>query len=401
MKPIRAGIVIASIALVLLLTGCPNGPEDATKLTVGDRGITAVLEAGDEHWYSVDLEEGKSYYFVFKHDDNEAAVGAVYTVFLSEDGAPGELMWQHHYDPADFDQLTDESTVLSKQIVNPGFPFIAPEENNYLISIKGYEQDDGRSQRNTYAYDNRLVYTVAVKYWPSALMPPQGEELEVSNQAAGVPYTTNMIEVYEDVFHPFEMERNNWYQIQHRVGDPIGMRVVNQYGENIAPITNVVAAHESLYVLAPYDGMFFVEVWGPGGNFGFAEYGLRIQVDDHGRTANTATELTRDATQQGYLSQGDTDWFEVAIPRHALGEDANEYRVTISNSDIFELRSASAQFNQERDDGQDVVGSYIINSRVGDGSDTVRFSVHTTDDYDYLDREPDGPGAYQIQIGRR
>ncbi len=382
MNVMKAGMVIGIAVLAMSLAGCPaNTIEDATQLTVGDRGITAILRAGDLHWYKVELEEGRMYDYILKHDDNEAAVGLVFTVYLSDEEEQ-HLIWQRHLPPAGYDQLSDETVVTSKMDrVVPGF--LAPEDGLYLISIEGYQQDDGRQQRNTYAYSNTLVYSIAVKYTPTA-QNPQGAEISVSPQTANAPYVTNMIEEFETVYHPVQLERGRLYQLQARPGDIV------------APVWWSTYQFESaaMYWSPPYDGEFYIRVDGGGADFGYVEYGVRVQEDIHGQTVGTATEaVPGDFPLVGYLGQNDVDFFEVVLPERDV---QRAYRFTIEDRQRFLLNWNDPVDAVEWDDDGDVAYYEIIVP--ADTERTVRFSVVTTGDYNYLNDQADGAGAYEISL---
>lgn len=375
-KVLLAGVVIFG----LVLSGCPPGSMDkASELTVGGVAITANLKAGDEHWYKVALEEAEIYDFIFKRNANGAHVGVVLTVYWNDNDTLS-LMWQAHFDPRGFVQVTDESTVVNKQREIAGF--LAPGDGDYFIVIKGYEQDDGRQQRNTYAYDDILVYSIAVKYTPSQ-NNPQGEAIEVRGQAANVPYINNIIEIYETVFHPVELEKGERYQLQTRPGDVVDASWWTAYGQ----------ASTSMYYTAPYDGEFYIRIATNRTGFGYTEYGLRVQQDDHGHTNQTATKIDIGDTVNGYLGQGDADFFTVTIPaRPADTQEYRRYRVTITPRDRFWLDGLTI----ERDEDHEELESYVIVQ--SDTQREVRFSVKTTAEYSYLDDDPDGAGAYTIRI---
>jgi len=96
---------------------------------------------------------------------------------------------------------------------------------------------------------------------------------------------------------------------------------------------------------------------------------------------------------QGYLGQYDSDYFEVTIPgKPAAQADYKEYRVTVKPSERFELVGLAVATDARGNE----LEAYSITQ--GDDERKVPFSVKTTDDFDYLNDDPDGAGAYTITI---
>lgn len=383
---LRKMIIAGCLCSLVVFAGCgSNKMEDAIELTVGGEEVTGVLEAAQEQWYKVSLESGKSYGFLFKTDPGKTPVGAVYTVYWVEGEGKEqvkELMFQRHYDPNGHVQMTDESTVVSKQLAVGNF--LAPKTGVYYISIQGYINTKGSKQRNSYAYTDALVYSVGVKFAATA-DNPQGEVLNVNAQGASVPYINKTIEVFETMYHPVTLAQGKTYQVQKRRSDTvIGPYWVDKYGS---------IQGSNMYYRAPYDGQFLIRVDGPGGTFGYTEYGLRVQQDDHGSTLAAATEINIGDSVSGYLGEADADWFVILIP--AKPQDQQEYRryrVTLSDRTKFELPNLPP----EVDDQGNQLDSYILNQ--SDSAQEVAIAPVTTADYSYLNQEPDGAGSYTISV---
>lgn len=393
---LRMGSILLCLSGLLLLTGCPaTSMKDAIELTVGGESATAALQAEGIQWYTVNLEGSEEYAFVFKTDEIRTSVGVIFSVYLVEDDVQS-LMWQRHYDPDEFVQLSNENdcccdceeypVYYDKQLaVNK---FLAPKTGDYYISVEGYVNTEGNDQVNAYAYSDTLVYSVAVKY---AYTPfnPQGADIPVKAQAAAVPFVNTMIEVYETVYHRVALKQGGIYQVQKRRSDDVAGPVwMDQYGTLLS--TN-------MYFVAPYDGTFLLKVDGPGGVFGYSEYGLRVQQDDHGSiaSASQATKVAIGGNVAGYLGELDTDMFYVTIPGKPLDQlQFKRYRVSITDSSRFWL--VGMGLVQETDSGGTPLQSYIVTQGLIDMN--VFFSPVTKEPYAYLNNEPDGAGAYTITV---
>lgn len=391
-------MVLVSFCLggMLLLTGCPsNTIKDALELTVGGESATAALQAEGIQWYMVGLEGSKEYAFILKTDEIRTSVGVIFSVYLVEDDVQS-LMWQRHYDPDEFVQFSNENDCCcgcedypmyyEKQLaVNK---FLAPKTGDYYISVEGYVNTEGNDQVNSYAYSDTLVYSVAVKY---AYTPfnPQGADIPVKAQAAGVPFVNTLIEVYETVYHRVALKQNVTYQVQKRRSDDVtGPVWMDQYGTPLS---------EAMYFVAPYDGTFLLKVDGPGGVFGYSEYGLRVQQDDHSAipTLGTATKIAIGGSAQGYLGEQDTDVFYVTLPAMPLEQIIpKRYRVSITDSNRFWLIGTGLV--QETDTAGKPLQSYIVTQGLVDLN--VYFSPVTKDAFTWLNSEPDGAGAYKITV---
>lgn len=364
--------------------------EDAVLLTVGGESATGALEAEGIQWYKVTLESKKEYKFVLKSDDHRIAVGVIFSVYLDK-GERQSLMWQRHYDPDDFLRMSSENEVNlpdiedilalvknKKQLAIESF--LAPEAGTYFISVEGYINTEGNDQENSYAYTDTFVYSVAVKYADTPYNP-QGAEIPVKVQSANVPYVNNMIEAYETVYHTVSLKQGVTYQVQARPSDAYkiaGPVWFDQYGNYLG---------EMLYLKAPYKGTYLVGIAGDlyEDEFGYIEYGLRVQEDDYGNSDDDATKIDVGDTIKGYLGQYDSDWFVVTIPGRPEAQDGyKKYEVTI----------APNRFNLSG------IGFYEDAYMMYQGSDEIkyRFTPSVKDDYSYFDGTPDGAGAYEISI---
>ncbi|MGI6140071.1 MAG: hypothetical protein ACOYI9_13720 [Candidatus Hydrogenedentales bacterium] len=394
--------VFVSLCLfgMVALMGCSNDSmKDAIDLTVGGESFTGVIKTDDIRWYKTQLEAKKEYAFIVKSDEYRGSVGAIFSVYLVEDDVQN-LMWQEHYDPSRFIQLTHENDDCCEEQFPPYYDewsyakqlavpyFMAPKSGTYYISIEGYTQVNGDKPANTYAYADTLVYSVAVKYAYSPFNP-QGVNIEPKPQGAGVPYVNSMIESYEEVFHPISLKQNHTYQVQIRRSDNVYFpEWLDEYGEELS---------DSMYFTAPYDGTFLLWVEGFGDMFGYAEYGLRVQEDDHGNTMTTSTEIPLEAasTVKGYLGEDDQDWFSITIPGKEDPESHsyNQYRITIDNPEKFNLSGIAPELD---DDAQVIPGSYLLIQQNHEYK--VSFQVVTNPLFSYLNNQPDGAGAYTISI---
>lgn len=380
----RKSLVVFCVCGMLFIAGCGSSSmKDAIQLTVGGDAATGALQAEDVQWYKATLEAGKDYKFVFKTDEARASVGVIFSVYLVKDEVQS-LMWQRHYCPADFEQLTNENDCCSdcstpyayceKQLAIDDF--LAPEAGEYYISVEGYVYVEGNDQVNSYAYSDTLVYSVAVKYADTPFNP-QGDDIPVRAQAAAVPYVTTLIEVYETAYHKVSLEQGKMYQVQKRRSDVVaGPAWLDQYGTELSA---------EMYFIAPYTGTFLLRMVGPGGTFGYAEYGLRVQQDDH---ILPGTQVPIGGTVSGYLGETDLDMFTINIPAKPAEQPLpTEYRVTVTNPEKFTLAGLVPH-----PDGN----GYLIIQGLLD--QTAHFSVIAKPDYAYLNNEPDGAGAYQISV---
>lgn len=391
-------MVLVSFCLggILLLTGCPsNSMKDAVELTVGGESATAALQAEGIQWYAVALEASKEYAFILKTDEIRTSVGVIFSVYLVEDDVQS-LMWQRHYDPDEFVQFSNENDCCcgcedypmyyEKQLAVD--KFLAPKTGEYYISIEGYVNTEGNDQVNSYAYSDTLVYSVAVKY---AYTPfnPQGADIPAKAQAAAVPFVNTLIEVYETVYHRVALKQGGIYQVQKRRSDDVtGPVWMDQYGTPLS---------DAMYFVAPYDGTFLLKIDGPGGVFGYSEYGLRVQQDDHSAipTLGTATKIAIGGSAQGYLGEQDTDVFYVTLPAMPLEQVIpKRYHVSITDSNRFWLTGAGLV--QETDTAGKPLQSYIVTQGLVELN--VYFSPVTKDAFTWLNTEPDGAGAYKITV---
>lgn len=401
----RRSVLVFCVCGMLFLAGCDTSSmKDALQLTVGGEPATGAIQAEDIQWYKAKLDASKRYAFIFKTDQARVDVGVIFSVYLVEEDVQ-TLMWQRHYCPDEFVQLTNENagccddsyvpyttnensdtygsysgcSPCSKQLAVDDF--LAPKTGEYYISIEGYVNTEGKDQANSYAYTDTLVYSVAVKYADTPFNP-QGADLPVNPQAAAVPYVTNLIEVYETVYHRVSLQQYKMYQVQSRRSDIVtGPVWLDQYGNELS---------SEMYFVAPYTGTFLIKMVGPGGTFGYAEYGLRVQQDDH---KLPPTKVSIGSTVQGYLGEADTDFFIVTVPEKPSTQPLpDKYRVTITPADKFVLSGLTPEVGP---DGI-VPGSYIIQQEFY-GFEQA-FSPVTQPSYAWLNNEPDGAGAYTISI---
>jgi hypothetical protein len=388
--------VFLCLSGMIALTGCPsNSIQDAIQLTVGGESVTAALTAKDIHWYKTQLKAQNSYAFILKSDEYESSVGVVFSVYLVENDVQS-LMWQEHYDPAPFAQLTqehdniykdaypedEEEYDVTKQVAVPFF--MAPKSGTYHISLQAYTSINGTKPANTYAYNNTLVYSVAVKYAVSPFNP-QGTKIEPEAQAANVPFINTMIESYEEVYHPVALKQNHIYQVQLRRSDIVeGPIWLNEYGEYLS---------DSMYFMAPYSGTYLLWVGGPGNMFGYTEYGLRVQEDDHGNNESDATAISIGNSVNGYLGEKDQDWFVITIPGKEKPSD--KYRISLDNPNKFKL-SGLESFTTQDEDGKLIAGQHTVLQQTL--TQTIFFQIKTKEEFSYLNDLPNGSGAYKISL---
>lgn len=401
---LRRSVVVFCVCGMLFLAGCDSSSmKDALQLTVGGEPAMGAVQAEDIQWYKANLDASKLYAFVFKTDQARVDVGVIFSVYLVKEDVQ-TLMWQRHYCPDEFVQLTNENAGCcddtgsyttyagccddtygsyqpsAKQLAVDDF--LAPETGEYCISVEGYVNTEGKDQANSYAYTDTLVYSVAVKYADTPFNP-QGADLPVNPQAAAVPYVTKIIEVYETVYHEVALQQHKLYQVQKRRSDIVDGPVwMDQYGN---------ALSTEMYFMAPYTGTFLIQMVGPGGTFGYAEYGLRVQQDDHILPGTEVAAIG--GTVKGYMGEGDVDMFFVKIPAKPVNQETpNKYRVTISDPKKFFL---SGLMHEVDDDGK-ILDSYVITQQPYPWE--ASFSVRTNPDYSWLNFEPDGAGAFEIFV---
>jgi len=401
MNKIWAGLVL--VVCVASLAGCPlagtptpsvvnQTPGDAVALTIGGGPYTNYLVNTQIQWYTFNVDPqyvGKPLDVVFRNS-NQIPVGVELTVFsvsLDQDNKEIQnLEWQVNIDPVPYTNMTNENTVAvvkdaEKAMVVPGF--VTPQAGKYYVCIEGYLIDGGYQPNNTYTYRDTLIYTIEVRFTPDPSVT-DATALTPTAQAAAVPLITGYLEPGETVYHPVAMTQNVLYQIQVEHDNPITWGLVDVYSNLVFPVLGD-------FFMVGRDDTYYVGINNTdAGDFNYAEYRVRVYIDDFGYDNNSAHTFDAAAdTLSGYLTVDDVDYFVMSIPAndtntYLISTDTTKFNMDVTH--VFSLLEVGT-INWNGDEFECQNGS-------GTEPYTVLITIEAEDDFGLLD----GIGPYTIDI---
>ncbi len=128
-----------------------------------------------------------------------------------------------------------------------------------------------------------------------------------------------------------------------------------------------------------------------GATFGYVEYGIRVQLDDHDPINPTEVKATGDVS--GYLGQGDVDKFNFIVPEDGTYTvKADDIKKFTFNNDALELDVV---------DDKEIEGVYVLGTFVK-GGDPVPITIGPKGEFsEQWSDEPDGLGAYKVTITKK
>lgn len=315
-------------------------PERSGRLAVGSFATGQLEAGGDEDWFAIDLEAGKTYSFALQGAPNNA----------------GTLPWAagaqslRLYGPG-LDVL--DSSVLS----TPGFPalsFTPRTSGTYYLDV-----------RNAAAGGTGSYTVSAASAAPDDVGDTAGTATRLlpGQSFKGVIGTSSDLDVFR-----VGIVQGHVYKLTQPGG---GLPVVLGGGK--------ASADGSVIFRAPYTGDLTVLVAGPEGRTG--GYTLQFdetEPDDVGSTLATAATLTPGTTFKGQLGVADSDWLQLP----SSGGEA--YLINVKADVVPHLTVTSASTGTPLANGGIYVADGQPNFLVLDGPQPGAYEVSATllaDDY--------------------
>jgi hypothetical protein len=393
----KALLVVLMMVCLGGLSGCPSEEvKGAVELTIGGAPVTGSLVNEGTQWYTFNVAQanvGKPLDFVFKNS-NQIPVGVELTIYSSSTNNNGDevqnLEWQIHTDPLPYVNMTNEDDgkadkAAEKAVVVP--EFITPLAGKYYICVKGYQIAEGYRPSNTYTFRDTLVYSIAVRFTPDPELT-DAVALSPTAQAPAVPFITGYLEPGEKVYHPVTLNKGVVYQIQLENDGPIAGELVDVHRRSAGP------ALGSFFSPAKSDTYYVGIRNNDTGDFGYAEYRVRVYIDDLGNNAATGRPFDAAAkTITGYLSVDDVDYMVMTIP----AGDAKEYAISVPEAEAakFKLDVKPSTDNPGQSGAITLTdGAFVCRNTSTSNAYKVVVTITAVDDFGM----EDGIGSFTVNV---